>query len=265
MKVVTYNQQSIDFPKLNNTRDRLEFVIDRILEDEELAKYYNPLSIHSKDLTNKQFEEIENRWLGIKVVGKPDKKEHIKGFLDYLTGYILNGRDLSHRFNIRRFYRLTYTSELNEEEAQEFNELKKQVIYADLTRQGLNDSVIFMRNFEIEDLLKARVIELEQKSDRDYSEDFILYNIKERLLRTKEIVDEIYLLKNKIDSSKSMIEITKEELKESFRNKDFNKESYIGKADYIKELKSDINYYRELAKERTVEYMICTELMQVLE
>src|SRR5574343_258685 len=109
MKVTTYDGKSISFPKLNTAIERIDFIINNILEDECLAKYYNPSSeISIKELNSSDYKEIEDRWLGIKVVGKPNKREHIKGFMDYLAGYILNAKDLSQKSNYREFYNLAY-------------------------------------------------------------------------------------------------------------------------------------------------------------
>ena len=158
MKIRAYNGKVIDFPRLETVQERIDFIVENVLEDKELAKYYNPMSdIAIKELDIDEHNKIADRWLGIKVVGKPDKQEHIKGFLDYLAGYILNAKDLSQKGNYREFYNLVYKDELNEVESKRFNELKKLVVYADMTKQGFNSSSILIRNVEFEKLMKIEL------------------------------------------------------------------------------------------------------------
>ena len=261
MKVTTYNGKAIQFPKLNTASERIDFIVDNILEHNEWSKYYNPMSdVALKELNQEDFLDIENRWLGIKVVGKKNKQEHIKSFLDYLAGYILNARDLSQKDNYREFYKLAYCNELTTEEQNRLKELKKIVIYADITKQSFDKSTILIRNIEFEELMKVRIDELKSQHDSlDYSGRFIIEDLEDRMLTCKYIIDEVIDLSNKINQQSNIIKNKVESFKDKFKAID-NRDEVVALARSYTDSKELLRWYKQRIKELIEEYQLITEL-----
>lgn len=270
MKAVAYNQQSINFPQLNTTQTRVDFINDNILEDVELAKYYNPISIHSKDLSKQEVEEVENRWLGIKVVGKPDKREHIKGFLDYLAGYILGAKDFSMKCDYRKFWKLAYNDEISDEDKAWFYDMKEnRVVYGDLTRQSLENSTLLIRNIEYENMLKDRINSINDVAKVYKSSNYDGINTKQRavdiLNRCQSIVDEVKMLDVDLGVWEIALSETRNKLKSSYADKDgFNKEEFLRLSKVFKKTKEEIKFTKLRLKELCDEYVNVTELQNFI-
>lgn len=262
VKVTTYDGKSISFPKLNTARERIDFIINNILEDELLAKYYNPSSeISIQGLNSNDYKEIEDRWLGIKIVGKPNKREHIKGFMDYLAGYILNAKDLSQKSNYKEFYNLAYKQDLTFEETERLNELKEKIIYADITKQGIDKSSILIRNCDLEQLMKDRLEDMIKMNNNSYTCKFMINDLKMRINRCQSIIEEVVELSSLINIQNKIIKNRLDSFKEKFKVvSDRNEIVELGKQ-YTND-KDLLKWYKLRVNELIDDYKLITELQQ---
>ena len=264
MKIKAFNGKVIDFPRLETAQDRIQYIIDNILEDKELALYYNPLSeVSLATLDDEEYRKIEDRWIGIKVVGKPDKQEHIKGFLDCLAGYILNAKDLSQKSNCREFYNLAYKSELNELEQKRLDELKKLVVYTDLTKQSFNNSTILIRNIQYEELIKSRIKELESLSENDYTQQFVIEELNKRLKECESIINEVKDLSDIIKKQEESVLSKYKDLKNKFSNCNDRLQVLRLAKDYTR-CKDELEWDKAKIRDLISRYQTITELQQDL-
>ena len=232
--------------------------------DVELAKYYNPSSeISIKELNGNDYKEIEDRWLGIKIVGKPNKREHVKGFMDYLAGYILNAKDLSQKSNYREFYNLAYKQDLTFEETERLNEFKELIIYADITKQGFERSSILIRNCEFEQLMEDRLEDMTKTDDLSFTCKFMVNDLKMRVERCKSIIEEVIELSDLIKKQNKIVKNRLDNFKEKFKVVNDRNEIIELAKQYTND-KDLLKWYKLRVNELIEEYKLITELQQDL-
>lgn len=264
MKVALYDGRQIEFPHLETAKERIEFVIENILEDDELSEYYNPLSdIAINNLDEEDYKTIEDRWLGVKIVGRKDKREHVKSFLGIVASYLLNAKDLSQTSNYRDFYNLAYKEELTAEEKKRFKELKDRVVYADITKQSFSNSSILIRNIEFEGLMKERVEELKREkknSNSPYTCEFMINDLKTRIEECENIVSEVKKLSIKLSKQIGLVKGQSQILNDIYYSNDRGRVMSIAKK--YSSSKTELDWLQYKMDSLIDRYQVATELQQ---
>lgn len=304
MKVkLAYNNQ-LNLPKFKTFQERVDFILEHIFNNQEILdkttgityeKYYN---INSVNMTEEQHKNLRKRWIGIKRVNLPYPDESFKKTIDYLTGYLLSGKDYSAKHDIHRFKELMRRKhskrekdKLNDQEKLELENLKKNVIYYKIRPQSSSkNSFVFYENKPYERFMKNRlneinqiiniVIKLNSECELDGNEKYIyelntypideLLNIKIRLennialckeikKKVKRKIKQISELKQQIEQLELEIKNNYKILKEDRKNEDLFKK-IVNNTKTIRKIKSDIEFLELEIEELTDDYLQITEL-----
>jgi len=259
LKVKLYDKETLDLPLFNNFDERVNFIFEKVFLDNKYKKYYN---ICALDLKKKQIKNIEKRWLGIKKVNSPFPVETLKTTLDYLTRYFLGAKDYSTRhlenkyFELRKKHR---NNKLNQQEKQEFYALKDKIIYE-------NRDFVFFYNEKMENKLKNTLETLKNKQIIDYTDNFMIENIKNRLENCEKIKENVQIYLENIGN----LQIEKDSICDSI-NKDYHLfqetkdenllNSILKLANKLKEINKEIRYSIDKVKQEHDEYLLCIELI----
>lgn len=197
----------------------------------------------------------------MKKVNAPYPIENIKKTLNYLTSYILGSKDFSVRNCINKYLELKkkkINGKLSDNELRDFESLQSKIIYE-------YRNFVFFDNIDMENQLSIALLFLENKLDKNFTDNFMIEDIQRRLKTCKKIKSLVEDIKD------SIIELSEEKFKvKSLIKKEFELfqntknenvlNSIITLADKLKQLQDDLNYYNILIKEEFYQdYLLCTE------
>lgn len=261
MEIMLYGNKKLKLKgKLDTAQERIDAVNENILEDDFYSKYYNPMSNASlNELTRDEEDIVAERWLGIKVVGKPQKREQTKTTLNYLAGFILNAKNYSTKPLNQEFYNLAYREELNQTERIRLDEISKRVVYANLTKNSIGNSVILIRNIDFERLMKKRIKEF-KRNESGYTNDFMIKELESRLIQCDKIVREVKELGAIIEKHEQLVNKQMKTLKACFQNE--NRSMVVELANEYSMNKDSLGYHRVRMLDLIDMYYILTELQQ---
>jgi len=248
------------FPTFNK---RVEYINENLFNNVLHETYYN---ICSRNFKNKnQIENIENRWLGIKVVNKPNKDEKLKATLNYIAGYLLGEKEYPINIKIRRYLELSRLSDPTQNELVELNSLKNNVLYckSQKFRDNRKDFII-MINSHMENLLMHNLNKLEQIENREYTEQFMYDYTIDRLNVCNDIK---YKISSTVDTLHTNI-IKKEnlfrEIQSEYKNIQNSDDTIKYISNIVKDIKkidSDNIYLEKQIEYLNDEYLMATELI----
>ena len=273
-KIRLYDGNYITLKKLHTLKERWQFVQENVFnkkinqEDSDLKTYGDYYNVFNDKYNEKDNEQkvLIDRWLGYKIVGKPEPQEHTKAMMNFLTTYLLNAKDYSCNKAINTYLKLNKKInnglELSDDETSEYNHIKGRIIFHKKNNKGKD--IIFYVNTEMEDLLKLRIQELKNKKYKDYTEFYMIKNLEDRLNICKESVNKCLINNKKIEQNKDEIEkiynLIKQEYEIMKDLKDKSNIKYIEKL--CKKLKSLEDENKYLIKENINlrdDYYIATE------
>lgn len=290
MKIRLYDNKQFELPSFNTFKERVSYIVNNILVDdksknkyfvdllslvennlatnEEIEKYLNIINyqkyynICATDLSLKEIRDIEKWWLGVKKVNNPLPIENVKVTLDYLTGYILGSNDFSIKYFLSRYLELKKKlkkSNLTNREIKEFKDLKNKIIYED-------KDTIFFDNIEMENQLNKTLLLSQEKTYKNYTDNFMINDINNRLNMCILCKNNINTYKNSINllyNDKYLLNTTlKNEYKLFQDTKDKNcLDNILNLADKIKKINKDIKYNKFQIELEYDKYFLCTEFI----
>lgn len=290
LKIRLYDNKQFELPSFNTFKERVSYIVNNILVDdksknkyfvdllslvennlatnEEIEKYLNIINyqkyynICATDLSLKEIRDIEKWWLGVKKVNNPLPIENVKVTLDYLTGYILGSNDFSIKYFLSRYLELKKKlkkSNLTNREIKEFKDLKNKIIYED-------KDTIFFDNIEMENQLNKTLLLSQEKTYKNYTDNFMINDINNRLNMCILCKNNINTYKNSINllyNDKYLLNTTlKNEYKLFQDTKDKNcLDNILNLADKIKKINKDIKYNKFQIELEYDKYFLCTEFI----
>jgi hypothetical protein len=202
MKITLYDGQTINFKDTETFKEVLD-TLQTIFNNEIYQRYYGFVSSTneiSEDIkANKNF--TNERWLGIKPVGKPTK-EHVKNTLDAIGWILFKHNEYDCSKDIKEYNKLHKkfnSGKISNEEKVNFNSYKNNIFF------NKNNMLLYINKPEEErlyedntnnSLSKLQAIELIKK-------DIIMYDKK-----NQHYIKEINKLKNKLKDA--TLDLTKE-------------------------------------------------------
>jgi hypothetical protein len=178
--------------------ERLSFIDEKIFKNPIYSEFYN---IKHNFRDKKQCEDMTNRWIGIKNVGKPHKNEHLKFVLDAVNSFLVHAKDFSSQDRIEKFMTLVKNkNKLNHDEKIEFDNIKNEALYCNINKK--NNIVLFLRNRNAEFNIKNNIIKFNEIKHQNATNMFMFKNLINRYVkciytvsRCIECADEIKNLK----------------------------------------------------------------------
>lgn len=247
-KIKLYDNKIIRLKNFETFEERLKYIQKKIFNKKKYNEYYNICNLKYRENSQKQ-KDIIKRWLGYKVVGKPEPQDHIKNILNYLGIYLLGAKDYSCNKAINRYIKLKNLKKedirLSKKQTEEYKELKNRIIFHKKKSKGKD--IIFYLNLEMQQLLHKRLQELKEKKYKDYTEKFMIRNIENRLNICEDTITECINNNNKIAYNKQKInklyDLLKKEYELMKESKDKTQIDYIERlCKQIKLLEEENNY-----------------------
>jgi len=263
MYLKLYNNTNMKLELFPTFNQRVEYINENLFNNKEHEIYYN---ICSRNFSNKdQIKNIENRWLGIKVVNKPNKDEKLKATLNYIAGYLLGAKEYSINSKIRRYLELSRLSEPTKNELAELNILKGNVLYCKnyKARDNRKDFVI-MINSHMENLLRHNLDKLEKIENREYTEQFMYDHTLERLNVCNDIKDKIISIVDTLQNNTIKKETLFREIQAEYKNIQNSEDTikYISSImKDIKKIDSNNIYLEKQIEYLNDEYLMATEFI----
>jgi len=263
MYLILYNNTNMKLELFPTFNERVEYINENLFNNKEHETYYN---ICSRNFSNKdQIKNIENRWLGIKVVNKPNKDEKLKATLNYIAGYLLGAKEYSINSKIRRYLELSRLSEPTKNELVELNSLKNNVLYCKNYKARDNrKDLIIMINSHMEELLKYNLDKLEQIENREYTEQFMHDYTIDRLNVCNDIKDKILSIVDILQTNIIKKETLFREIQTEYKNIQNSEDTIKYISNIIKDIKkiySDNVYLEKQIEYLNDEYLMATEFI----
>jgi hypothetical protein len=177
-----YDGKNIWVKFYDTYQERLNFINKEIFSKSKYNNYYN---ITDPSLFQDNSNEISNRWLGIKIINRPNKNEHTKVILDFLSGYLAGSRDHSYKIIIKRYYELLdiikNTKENKEKESalEEISRIKVNFLY--IKNSGDKRDFIFYENIPAEEFITKNILRFKSKKKKSRTDNFMMYDLMNRL------------------------------------------------------------------------------------
>jgi len=221
-----YEKNSLELPLFKTYEERIDYLEDKLFSNESANQYYG---FDASKITKEKYNDIVERWIGIKVMGKPHPMEHTKSILSYLAGYLSNARD-------NRIKDI-----LKENQAMIDFGKDKNCIYKDR-------DVVFYVNIAQEKMLKNRL--------KTIKDDFMKKDIKKRLDVCKTSKKEC------VRNLKKIIKLSKDIRKINDRlSNELNKDKVQAMCKQINQNKKDIVYLKKQNSLLYDDYYVATEFL----
>lgn len=250
------NQGLIRLERYSTFQERNEYIKGNIFKNEKYNSYYTD----------------SDRWLGVKVVGKKNKDEHVKHALDFIANYLLNSKELSTHSLKKRYLQLLHLKSLEgdsfaDEMEDELSVLEKSIVYRRPTNSfKISKNFIIVENKEyanfLTQCLKKHRSTIHLESVFDYTEQYCLLETIHSLMKMNETMAEIKENLHRVEVLKSKIRRLEKTIQEEYVNIRENKmavSSIVFMAKEIKLAKDEVKHIRFSISELYDDYYFLTE------
>lgn len=263
MKVSLYDKVSMKLPDFPNHKDRIEYLENNIFNCDKYNSYYGFIS---DDLIKDDYKDIENRWIGIKKVGSPNRYEHTKSFLNILGSYILNANEYSIKKVKKKYIKLQdkYNSKcinLTESELLLLSSLRPFVKFYE--NKG-NSITIFMINPLIKEFMKKRLNNIKNNLNKNKYKNEVLLKSFQRISNCLNVIENseitCNLLIKSLEENNKKIKNIKDMISDYYKNPSeiLNIKSLIQQ---YKKLVDDNKYIKFKINELDDAYFVSTEFI----
>jgi methyl-accepting chemotaxis protein len=232
----------LELTPFDSYKDRLEHINKNILRVERYVEYYND----------------KDRWLGIKLIGKPNKQENVKHTLDYLSGYLLYSKDFETRPLIIEYLELMKDDDRSKEEENRIKEIESLILYKRESNScKISKNLIFILNQKYEEFIHNALGRHKKQEHKGYTEVYIEKKANEEINIISNIKNNIARLTKELKDKRDKIHNNKIVIGELYTDKT-NAETIVKLSKQIKEFKKEIAYIINNIEELCSEYFFIT-------
>ncbi len=246
------NRGNIPLPRLFSFQERVDYIKKNIFEINRYNQYYT---------------QSKNRWLGIKVVNKPNKMENVKFTLDFIAGYLLNSREYTTHDDKKEYLELfekDNIGELTSDERIRLLFLQGEVLYhKPVQSYRISKNMIFMKNRNYESLLNG-ILKLEINKDDTYNHTPVYcfnktYDDWNDIIKIKRQLNDISSALTNLKNKKKNIKNDICNLMENVKDDNSTVSKIIDNSKMIKNINEKIGYANKKIRELYDDYLFVTE------
>jgi len=267
---IKLGDRKVNLIEFNTYEERLKYINTHLFSPEDCQKYFGvkPLNGDFIKMSDKEMDDISDRWMGVKPVGK-DKVENVKNVLNIVAGYLLGANETSAKPTIKEFKKL-----INLKKTDEISERLNYLIYSEslyheivIKKKRRYDNLFYINKKE-EAFLQNRYQDLQNKESLSNDEKFIFDNIARRIKEIEEVKNRVRNYVSEIVENDYRIDRIKNIIKKIYTNS-ITKNDWIENKNTILELSSEMRFLDKEIKrlkhdilEEYDTYFILTEYIQ---